>query len=302
MNMISRILSTTLCSIVIFVAVVMLNAQNHNRDNVLVGGQPQLLGSDVDLMIEFYEWAFETPFSRSERERYQFLSIQYFRSNPKKASEETAILTKAFANVKTKSESVQKEFRDGFRDSFVKDMRSSSDDVSKLMLGIYRRGLEKTEPKYAATLTSGVSLSSSKLVGRWVKREGSGSRDYTGKTLYNSGRDSIFEFLADGSMLFGSDKNVLTITQCRVTEMIRSSGRYIVSGDTLTIDLAVGTSVGTSTCDTKGNFKKTLSPSQEKKQFVVKRIENYSRPDNPMILCFDGSSDNDCFEFEKPAK
>lgn len=121
-------------------------------------------------------------------------------------------------------------------------------------------------------------------------------RRHTGKTLYNSGNDVIFEFRADGTMLFLNEKNTLSITQCRITETTRTPGTYSVNGDSLTMNLGAGTHAGTSSCERAGNFRKTLSASSLTKKFVVKRMESIFRPDAPLILCLDGAKDDDCFE------
>jgi hypothetical protein len=138
------------------------------------------------------------------------------------------------------------------------------------------------------------------LVGKWKRSGGAGGfRDYTGKTHYNSGEDITFEFFADGSMQFLNEKNTLSITQCRISEITKISGKFTVSGDEMTINLGTGTSVGTSSCEAKGNFKKTLSASTLTKKFVVKNLDSVFRPDAPLILCFDGAEDNACFERSK---
>jgi hypothetical protein len=90
----------------------------------------------------------------------------------------------------------------------------------------------------------------------------------------------------------------LSIMQCRVSEITRIPGRYTVSGDDLTMNLGEGTSVGTSSCEAKDNFKKTLSSSVLSKKFVVKKLQSPFRPDEPLVLCFDNSADDDCFERE----
>ena len=138
---------------------------------------------------------------------------------------------------------------------------------------------------------------SSNLVGKWLKSGGAGgSRDPSGKTLYNSGNDVIFEFYADGRMMFINDKNTLSITQCKITEIMKIPGTYSLSGDTLTMNLGAGTSTGTNSCNSKGNFKKSLNPDTLTKKVVVKRMESVFRPDAPLILCLDGQKDDECYE------
>jgi hypothetical protein len=135
----------------------------------------------------------------------------------------------------------------------------------------------------------------SSLYGKWFRTVGGGSRDWTGKTQYNAGENFYFEFFPDGSVTYTREKDVLTIMQCRIKESQKARGRYSVSGNTLKIELGQMTSVGSDSCDAKGNFNKKLEPSTISVDFVIRKMESVSRPDNPAIMCFNGS-DEVCFE------
>lgn len=139
--------------------------------------------------------------------------------------------------------------------------------------------------------------SSSKIVGAWFRSDGTGgATDGTGKTKYNSGTDTTFEFFADGKMQITIKKETLSITQCRINETTKLSGTYSISGNQLTMNLSGGSIVGTNSCQSSGNFKKSLTASTLTKTFVVKNLESVFRPDAPLILCLDDSSDDKCFE------
>lgn len=136
------------------------------------------------------------------------------------------------------------------------------------------------------------------LVGKWWRGEGSGFVDYTGKTRYKSGKNFNFEFFADGTVVYTFNLDVLSIVQCRTKEDSKQRGKYTVSGDTLTITLAAGTSVGSSTCEKSDNFRKTTPAATITKKFTIKRMESMARPDKPWTLCFDGQEGDSCFEKE----
>lgn len=273
-------------------------------------GRTSLKQADIDKLIEFYEWAFEAPFTPDERERFAEFSAEYYRQNPEAARADADALIAAHAKVRVKDEAAQRQTRRTFNEGFVKDLRAAGGDVARLLLGVYERGQSgdragEVQPPAAASRDAELSAPSGggqggapkNLVGRWLKSGGAGgARSATGKTLYNSGDDLIFEFHADGTMLFLNEKNTLSITQCRITETARVPGTYSVSGDSLTMNLGVGTHVGTSSCERAGNFRKTLSASSLTKRFVVKRMESVFRPDAPLMLCLDGAADADCFE------
>lgn len=137
---------------------------------------------------------------------------------------------------------------------------------------------------------------SSSLAGKWWRGEGSGSVDYTGKTKYKSGKEYIFEFFADGTVEYTFELDVLSIVQCRTKELRKSRGRYSVSGDTLTISLNAGSTVGSSSCEAKNNFRKATPAETITKRFKIRKMDSITRPDDPLMLCFDGQSDDACFE------
>jgi hypothetical protein len=139
------------------------------------------------------------------------------------------------------------------------------------------------------------SSSDSSLNGKWFRTVGGGSRDWTGKTQYKAGEDFYFEFFPDGSVTYTREKDVLTIMQCSIKESQKARGRYSVSGNTLKIELGQMTSVGSDSCDAKGNFNKKLEPSTITVNFEIKKMESLSRPDQPTIMCFNGS-DEICYE------
>jgi len=276
-----------------------LYSQN-GSDQVLVAGKKTLKQSDVDTLIEFYEWAFETKFTETQREKFQALVTADFRRNPTKERASIDEVLKTFAQISAASEDVQQKGREIFNNEYIEELRRTpNDEDSKFMLEIYENGRKNENPNIAENNSENSSnkpqisgSSVKKIVGKWKHSGGSGgARDHTGKTLYNNGDDVIFEFFADGTMTFLNEKNTLSITQCRISEITKISGTYTISGDRLTMNLGAGNSVGTSSCDKKGNFRKTLAPSNLTKQFSIKNLESLFRPDAPLVLVFDGNEE-----------
>lgn len=292
--------------VVIFSGAPAAFAQN-GADRILVAGRQPLRQSEVDRMIEFFEWAFETEFTGDERGRYRAMIVDEFRQNAAEGRQNVDVLINALAKVRANDAAAQAQLRRMFVDDYVKDLRAATDEGSQMMLAIYERGQTGGASKAgAADADEPVQSSKSSanaggglnLVGKWFRTVG-GPRgdDGTGKTTYQSGIDYTFEFFADGTMRFVTEKKVLSIMQCRITENTNITGTYAVAGDQLTMNLAGGTSAGTNSCESSGNFKKTLTASTMKQSFVIKRLESVFRPDKPLVVCFDGAaSDDDCFE------
>jgi hypothetical protein len=312
-NKIKNLFLLALCVATFIGAPCDVSAQD-GADKILVAGKTPFKQSEVNKLIEFYEWAFEARFTSDERQLFRELSVEYYRQDPKAARKNSDVLIEAHAKIRAEDRAAQAKMREMFNEDFVKDLRAGADLASRLLLGIYERrqngdggdngekivevlpskedlrDAEKSKPSNGST-------DAQKLVGRWKHSGGlGGSDDGTGKTRYNNGNDVIFEFFADGTMRFTNDKNTLSITQCRITEITKIPGTYSVSGDQLTLNLGTGTSVGTSSCERGGNFKKSLAASSLTKKFVVKRLDSVFRPDAPLILCLDGQEDDACYE------
>jgi hypothetical protein len=310
-NNLRNVFCVILCVVIFGAAANLASAQRVGGDKVLVGGKYQLRQSQIEKIIEFYEWAFEAEFSADERERFQASLVQAFRQDAATSYQNSDVLIKALAKVRAQSETAQRKMRATFNEGFVQDLRAASDEESALLLGIYERGRQKNDdvvlrdeddapepPKPTKPSNRISSAGSNKLVGRWMRSTGLGrGDDGTGKTTYSSGENTTFEFFADGTMQFTVDKKVLSIMQCRISEVTKIPGTYAFDGNQLTMNLGAGTSVGTSSCEKAGNFNKTLSPSTLTKSVVVRKMESVFRPDQPLLLCLDGTTDdNSCFE------
>jgi hypothetical protein len=301
-NKLSIIFALFFCLVVFGgAAAIQIPAQTGGDDKILVasGGQ-RLRQSDVDSVIEFYEWAFQSRFTGDERERFQAIMVAAFRQDAAESRKGADVLIDVLAKVRARDETAQQKVRAAFNEDFVKELRVSTDKSAQLLLGVYERGQNggATETLMDAPAKSNGGAGAKGLVGRWMRSTGLGrGDDGTGKTTYSSGENSTFEFFADGTMQFTFEKKVLSITQCRISETAKIPGTYTVEGGRLRINLGAGSSVGTSSCEAKGNFKKTLTASTLEKTFVVRKMESVFRPDAPLLLCFDGATrDEECFE------
>jgi hypothetical protein len=315
MNKLKILFLVTLCAVIVGCADDVSAQRGSGSGTVPVAGKNGISQSEINKLIKFYEWAFEASFSPDERARYQTSVVDGFRQNAAEGRKNADSLLSAYDKVRAKDAETQAKLREMFNESFVKDLRAANDDASQMLLGIYERGqnggsdgsVREVLPSEEDLRDAGTpstnrgSAGSSKLVGEWTRSVGAGrGDDGTGKTTYESGSKYTFEFRADGTMRFLSETKVLSIMQCRVTEITKLPGTYSVSSGEVTMNLGTGTSVGTSSCEAKGNFKNTLSASTLKKKFIVKNLDSVFRPDAPLILCFDGADGDACYEKSIP--
>jgi hypothetical protein len=292
-----RIFFCVILCVVVFGGVSQTSAQT-GGDKILVADRQPLHQSQIDKVIEFYEWAFEINFSADERTRFQAIAIEAFRQDAATSHQNADTLIKGLEKFRSRDEAAQQKIREAFNESFVKDLRASKDEASALLLSIYERSQRDKSPEFPNPTKASGGAKVNKLVGKWMRSIGAGrGDDGTGKTTYSSGENTTFDFFADGTMQFTYDKKVLSIMQCRISEISKLSGTYTVEGNQLIINLDAGTSVGTSSCEKAGNFKKSLTASTLKKSFIVRKMESVFRPDEPLLLCLDGKTeDSACFE------
>ena len=116
-----------------------VSAQN-GADKILVAGKSPLKQSEVDKIIEFYQWAFETEFTADERERYQAFVVESFRQDAAESRKSADVLIKVLAQMRAKDAETQAKLRRMFNEDFVKDLRAANDEGSRLLLNIYERG------------------------------------------------------------------------------------------------------------------------------------------------------------------
>lgn len=280
-------------------------------DQVLTTGKKPLKESEVENMIRLYEWVFETEFTAAERERFQVYTINEYRHDPVGSRATVDDVVQTLPRILALDTDGQAAVRRTFLAAFLPSARQSKGENSQMLVGIYERGqngerstrgnnqnsgevVANGNRKNAPTKTNGGNAGG--LSGKWFRSTGSGSIDYTGKTQYKSGEDFTFQFFPDGTIIYTSKLDVLSIMQCVVKGENKASGTYTVEGDSLTINLDAMSSVKTNSCDKKENYNKTLEPTSTTVKFVIRKMESITRPDNPMLLCFNGADDDSCYE------
>jgi len=119
------------------------------------------------------------------------------------------------------------------------------------------------------------------IVGKWFRTTGGSAVDWTGKTTLKGGEDFTFEFFANGTVHYTRKKEILNVMQCRINSLDDASGRYTVTGSTLTINLGAMKSSGSNSCNAKENYNKTLGDSTMTAQIQIKQMDDITRPDKP---------------------
>jgi hypothetical protein len=270
-------------------------------DRVLVAGAKPLRQSDVDRMIEFYEWAFEVKFTAQQHERMRESMEGEFRTDAAQARAGIDDVMASYAKVKALSPAEQEAKREKFAPAFVENLRKATGDpTSELLVSIYDEahggGQSSEDASTATAADSGRSPDApvgniSAIVGGWVWAR-SGSSTYTtgGSYMGSNGSRFTYKFLANGSVEYTGIMNVMT-GGCRMQVFTAKKGRANLSGGTLTINWAPADFSRDDSCSPSKNYKKKLPAETE--TFKVRFQDSYGQRQ----LCMTGK-DETCFSPE----
>lgn len=266
-------------------------------DKVLVEGKKQLRQSDVDSMIEFYEWAFDAKFTGGQREKFQSLTEADFRNDPVAARKGIDDLLEMSAKVKALDESRRREVRASFAAEFVKNLRQTpGDETAQLLIAVYEgAGTDAASRPEVAAADASVEGSApagniSALAGKWVwARTGSTTWSQSGAYVGGNGSRFTYQFSTDGAVEYTGIMNVM-MGGCSQQVFLTKKGRARLSGDTLVINWSPATSTRDFSCDRANNYTKTLPAETETLKLSFKNSSTGQRQ-----LCTRSAGGETCF-------
>jgi hypothetical protein len=299
MNKLKYFLCAAWCAFLVGAAV---NVPAQTSDKVLVSaGGKQLRQTDVNKLVQFYEWAFETKFSADERRRYAEYTAQEFRANP--AGERASIddIVETLPKILAADEDVQAGTRRRFLEAFLPEARGKSDENSQMLVAIYdaaHGGNDQTSAQNDSNdnLPSNDAVEGvgniSGLVGKWVwGRSGSSTYSAGGGYMGSNGSRFTYQFNANGTVEYTGIMNVMT-AGCNMQVFKSMKGKASLSGTTLTVNWAPAAFSRADSCSPSKDYKKTLPAETE--TFQVKFKTDYGQRQ----LCLTGK-DETCFSPEK---
>ena len=264
---------------------------------VLVAGATPLRQSDVDAMVDFYEWAIDVKFTAGQRAKFQSLTEADFRDDPAATRKGINELLDMRAQVKAMDEDRRREVRGKFIGGFVEGLRQHTDDeASRLLLSIYEasRGGGSVAADVAAGGSGGEAQGPaadvSALAGKWVwSRTGSTSWNTNGTYAGGNGSRFTYHFSPGGAVEYTGIMNVM-MGGCSQQVFLSKKGRARLSGDTLTIDWSQATSTRDFSCDRANNYTKTLPAETETLRVTFKNSSTGQR-----LMCTVSGGSETCF-------
>ena len=277
-----------------------VSAQTGGERVLVTAGKKTLKQSDVNKLIEFYEWAFEAKFSRDQREKFVEYTTDEFRNDPAGSRETIDDIAGTLPKILAADTELQQETRKNFLAEFLPDARKNTDENSQMLLSIYdnaqggqsniastdsNRGEDSKQTENSSNVSVG---GVSKLTGKWVwGRTGSYTTTTSGAYLGGNGSRHTYQFNPNGTVEYTGIMNVMT-GGCNMQIFKSAKGRASLSGSTLTINWSPANFSRADSCSPSKDYKKTLPAETE--TFQVSFKTDYGQRQ----LCLT-SSDETCY-------
>jgi hypothetical protein len=277
----------------------------------IVYGQAEaaLKPGELNNMVAFYEWVLEARFTPEQRQRLSEELDEEFRQNPTKSRENLNIVQGYWSKIKQGSVDMRRQARAEFLPGYLEELRKRANPKHIFLLEIYKAEHDGRDTFTALDAARGNVIDKTdlhaasgdgpteSLVGLWERHTGTGSiTDGTGKTKYGNGTTFSFQFAPDGTIIYKVVEKTLSIMGCKIETASESAGKFNASGAAMDIALAAGTEVGKDSCTKSGNYKKVQPATNLSVKYKIKQSDDVTRPDRPILLCFDNGSGEACFE------
>jgi hypothetical protein len=281
-------------------------------DKILASGNQPLKQSEMNAMIDFYEWALERDFTPAQRARFIELSVAAYQENVTASRKGADALLEVFGKVRNLKADEQQKIRRELKPELLKEFRRENDETSQLLLAVAENANDNiqaaisdapdkptVQPNDAANKSIGepdnadasLTANLSALSGKWVwGNSGSMTKTVTGVYLGGNASRFTYQFSANGAVEYTGIMNMMT-GGCRMQVFTSKKGKARLNGDTLTINWSPAAFSRDDSCSPSKNYKKTLPAESETLRVRMKDSAGQQQ------LCLTGK-DETCFSPE----
>ena len=251
-------------------AIINISAQAAGSKVLVTAQNESLNKSDIDEVINFYEWAFSAKFTSEQRNEYQSIKLNEFRKDPDETRKSIDNLISNYTQALAKNEEEQSRIRQAFNGEYVGQLRNLPNDAeAKLLLSVYDSGHASETASNDADSSGSVGEISS-LVGKWVwTHTGNSAISTSGTYIGSNGSRFTYQFLPNGTVEFTGIMNVMN-GGCNQQIFQSRKGKVSLSGSTMTINWSPATFTRDFSCDRANNYTKTLPAENETYQVKFK--------------------------------
>lgn len=241
----------------------------------------------IDKVVQYYEWLFETQFTSEQRSEYQAIKEEDFRNDPAGEKKGLDGILNNFAIIKSKNASEQERIRGVVVGKFIEDLRGLGGDnkEAKFLLSVYDDKQTADARESEAAGTGDISA----YVGKWVWSHTGTGVTIGGVWAGSNGSRFTYEFSPNGDVQFTGIMNVMN-GGCSQQIFQSKKGRASISENNLTINWQPGKFTRDFSCDAANNYTKT-EPAKVEKMKV-----NFKTDLGQKQMCFLGA---ECFSQTK---
>ena len=236
--------------------------QQRPEDEVIAQGNPPLTQSRVDQLAEFFEWALDSKFTKSQRTLFTARLVEIWEKRDQSSIDGFMNMRKSYDGLMKATTEQRNEARSRMQtvllDAFV---TNSADSLAQLLLSVYKAshpGAVITAKKQdSANPTVVPGRVPAEMVGEWIARRGSGSsyiNPNTGQTSGTNATIDSYKIFADGtyehSILIQS-----ALYNCTTTTFGRETGPIVVQAAMFTITPGTGTLEHKNSCSPSLNSR-----------------------------------------------
>jgi hypothetical protein len=254
--------------------------QQRHDDEVLAQGNPPLTLGRVDQLAEFFEWALDSKFTKSQRTLFMARLVEIWEKRDQSTIDAFMNMRKSYDGLVNATPEQRNEARRNVQtlllDAFVGD---SADSLAQLLLSVYKAshpGAVIAPKKQAAPNPTMVPTRvPPELVGEWIARRGSGSsyiNPNTGQTGGVNATIDSYKIFGDGtyehSILIQS-----SLYNCTLSTVGRETGPISVQASTFTLTPGPGTLDSKNSCNPSLNEKQQTNENPETYSWRIQRNE-----------------------------
>ena len=276
-----------LCSITMLVLLTGSASSGRNRltqqrpeDEVLAQGNPPLTLGRVDQLAEFFEWALDSKFTKSQRTLFTTRLVELWEKRDQSSIDGLVNGRKSYEGLvnvtKEQRNEAQGKLQTILLNAFVEN---PGDSLGELLLAVYKSAhpdvVITPKRQAAAGPVAPPARVPTELVGEWIARRGSGSsyvNPNTGQTSAPNATIDSYKIFADGtyehSMLMQS-----SLYNCTTTILGRETGPISVQGSTFIIKPRPGTLDYKSSCSPSMNSLKETTFDPQTYSWRIQRNE-----------------------------
>ena len=281
--------------VLILIVLLSVFAFGQSADRLLVSGDPPLMQSTVDQLIDFFEFGLHSKFSPAERAEFTAQRINEWKNGEQKSKDDAKALLDMRARLMGLDDAKLREAQATVQNYIVETIQKQPNDpTSKLLKEVYDNGLRNAVSSNRLSSETDsvgeVSADVSALLGTWQTGTVSGVgfvNQSTGSYTNGGGTQVLYTFKPGGRYEYGA-LTQSTMYNCTMKAMTFKTGIVQIRGGALTFIPQTSSFTSEDSCVARNNYKKPASMERETFNWSVQRDEYGTK------LCLQNATINGC--------